>query len=655
VRFLSPTRSGSDKATERATRPLARRFTYRYTLALTGFVVLAVVTMTSFNQTLDRAEEASVQLDAVGAQALRLQELASLAQGLTDAETQPSEAGDDAAEIARMRTEYVDDLSRFRDAHIGLTEGKGTTGLSAPNRRLTVWWQSTGGSRVEEIDNFYDQANTLTGFLGSTGGNTEGVENLNTYLQAAADPLDGTVATVYEEAITEYTANLADEIDDQRATNQLLVALTGAMVLIAVFVLFRPMAQRLQLETTALLEAERVQRENNERQLFRNQLVLGLERASSEEEIYGRVEAAMREALPDRPAELLIADTTGAHLRQVQFHPEAGSPECPVDDPSDCVAIARGQTVRFETSRALDVCPKLPQHAAAPCSAICSPVRFLGQPLGVVHVIGPDLTMADHQLVERVNVIANETGTRLGTLRTTRESKLQATTDGLTGLPNRRNLEAVADELMSAGRSFAVAIADLDHFKDLNDTFGHEAGDRALRLFARTLRSNLRPDDIAARYGGEEFVLLLPNTSIEEARRALDRLRVTLAGDIAASGSSPFTASWGLTTSDATATWSEMIHAADEALYAAKRAGRNRVVVATGGSPMMPMPTTDTIRLDDDGTATLDGSQPCGGCDFENPPSTRYCLRCGTNLEGSAAASAEGQDSEDEGGEGRRA
>jgi diguanylate cyclase (GGDEF)-like protein len=308
------------------------------------------------------------------------------------------------------------------------------------------------------------------------------------------------------------------------------------------------------------------------------------------------------------------------------------------------MAIKRGQTVRFETSRALDVCPKLPVHPDAPCSAICSPVRFLGQSLGVVHLIGPDLTPPDHQLVERVNVLANETGNRLGTMRATRQTELQASTDGLTGLPNRRSLEASAADLTANGRPFAVAIADLDHFKDLNDTFGHEAGDRALKLFAKTLRANLRPDDVAARYGGEEFVLLLPNASIDEARIALDRLRVTLAGDIAASGNVPFTASWGMTLCKVGDSFAEMLQAADEALYAAKRAGRNRVVVAgaaagTPGGP--PDPPRETIVLSTDGRAERRTDVLiCEACGFENPLTARYCLRCGGNVDEPTADSA---------------
>jgi diguanylate cyclase (GGDEF)-like protein len=247
---------------------------------------------------------------------------------------------------------------------------------------------------------------------------------------------------------------------------------------------------------------------------------------------------------------------------------------------------------------------------------------FLGRSIGVLHTTGTDMVPPDPTHVERLNVLARETGSRLGTMRAAAQTQLQASTDGLTGLPNRRSLEQAASDPITAGRPFAIAMADLDHFKDLNDTYGHESGDRALRLFARTIRQNLRPDDTAARYGGEEFMLLLPNTSVAEAKRALDRLRVTLAGEIAASGNAPFTASWGLTTSEMGSSFDEMVVAADEALYKAKRAGRNRVMV------------DDNIEQEDDGRRAIiiesfEEPPACAVCGSPNPAGSRYCLECG--------------------------
>ena len=617
---------------ERAGRPLARRFTLRYATAVVGFVALAVVAIFTFHDTLDDIDQSTDRLQAVTDQTDRLHVIAADIQVLVDAELQRDELGPVMeADLARVRADLGETIADFRDVQLGLTAGTGTTGLAAPTGDMERFWNDPDPGRAALLETFHEEATRLTGLLRVDAVDTEAVAALNSSVTAAAVPGTGWAATILESALSEYTAELDQSLQDQRDTNQILVTLTVATALAAVFLLFRPLALRIQLETTALGEAEREARENNERQLFRNQLVLGLERASSEDEIFDRVQAALHEAVPQLPAELLLADGGRGRLHQVREHPDTGSPGCPVEDPSDCVAIARSQTVRFETSRALDVCPKLPRHQTAPCSAVCSPVRFLGQPLGVLHITGPDLAPPDHQLMERINVIADETGSRLGMLRTTRETLLQASTDGLTGLPNRRSLEAAANEMLATGRPFAVAIADLDRFKDLNDTHGHEAGDRALRLFARTLQANLRPDDIPARYGGEEFVLLLPSTSVVESQRALDRIRVTLTGEIAAAGLVPFTASWGVSSSDVADSFTEILQTADEALYAAKRAGRNRVVIArTAGGPTDP--GADDPRTPDDGEALPPELLPCPICQFPSGGDAKYCLRCGAGL-----------------------
>jgi diguanylate cyclase (GGDEF)-like protein len=168
-------------------------------------------------------------------------------------------------------------------------------------------------------------------------------------------------------------------------------------------------------------------------------------------------------------------------------------------------------------------------------------------------------------------------------VRTFERTELQAATDSLTGLMHRRTLENRLQAMLAGRQPFALAMADLDHFKRLNDTHGHVAGDRALRLFTHTVSNGIRESDLFARYGGEEFVLVFPHLSVRQAAEAIDRQRTLLAGAVAATGPA-FTASFGVTDSTAGGTLDEILRAADGALLQAKALGRDRVVVA--GEPL---------------------------------------------------------------------
>ena len=154
----------------------------------------------------------------------------------------------------------------------------------------------------------------------------------------------------------------------------------------------------------------------------------------------------------------------------------------------------------------------------------------------------------------------------------------QAERDPLTGLHNRRHLDRRRDVAGPVG----LAVLDLDHFKDVNDRFGHEVGDRVLVRVAELLREQVRSDDVVARTGGEEFVLLMPRTSDAEALACCERVREALRAepwDAIAPGLR-ITASLGVATAPDAADLDELARGADARLYAAKRAGRDRAVAA---------------------------------------------------------------------------
>ena len=173
-----------------------------------------------------------------------------------------------------------------------------------------------------------------------------------------------------------------------------------------------------------------------------------------------------------------------------------------------------------------------------------------GSSIGVFHVTTEDGAPPSDAVQANVEVVARRASERLAMLRAFEVSQTQANSDSLTGLMTRRSLEAAVRELRATGTQYSLAYGDLDHFKNLNDSFGHAAGDRALRTFSQVLRDSLRPADIPGRYGGEEFVIVLPDCPLEEAHQVLERVRERLADRITIAAVPTFTVSFGLAASD---------------------------------------------------------------------------------------------------------
>lgn len=165
-------------------------------------------------------------------------------------------------------------------------------------------------------------------------------------------------------------------------------------------------------------------------------------------------------------------------------------------------------------------------------------------------------------------------------------NNLLARQDELTGLPNRRHaMEMMVYEERRAKREAvppSVCILDIDHFKHINDSFGHPAGDQVLRLLATHAQRSLRGPDVLARWGGEEFVLVMPQTSINDAVMVVERLRVALAREEvwAERPDLKVTFSAGVAALTGTESMEDAVARADVALYRAKQSGRNRTVMA---------------------------------------------------------------------------
>ncbi len=221
-------------------------------------------------------------------------------------------------------------------------------------------------------------------------------------------------------------------------------------------------------------------------------------------------------------------------------------------------------------------------------SAAAAPIRVRGGLWGALNLTSKSRTGVTEAMMERLAQFAELVEIAIGNTEARTDLEQQATTDALSGLPNRRALERdLAEQVAlarSRGTSLSAVVLDIDHFKRINDTYGHLTGDTVLAEVAARLRGVARTSEILARFGGEEFVWLLPETDGAEALRAAERAREAIASE-------PFgevgflTISAGVCEQRDSVTGS-LLDCADRALYEAKNAGRNRT--SRYGHPTAP-------------------------------------------------------------------
>jgi diguanylate cyclase (GGDEF)-like protein len=334
-----------------------------------------------------------------------------------------------------------------------------------------------------------------------------------------------------------------------------------------------------------------------QRQQFESRLANALEMADGEPEVLEVIERSMAAVVSDSPAELLLADNSHAHfLRMTSISPTGEVPSgCGVDSPDRCPAARRAQVQRFSDSDNLDACPKLRDRPQGRLSALCVPVSIMGRTVGVIHTTGAPQEHIAEDSVEDLETLAKLAGARLGLLRVMTETQIQAATDSLTGLLNRRTFEKKVAGVRTDEEVVAVAMVDLDHFKALNDTYGHETGDRALVLFAQILRESFRSQDLFCRHGGEEFAIAFPACTAAQAGKALDAFRSRLSAAITVAGLPSFTASAGVVDAKIHEALPAALARADAALYQAKRGGRDQVVVHDSTNQFVPRTENEIV------------------------------------------------------------
>lgn len=311
-----------------------------------------------------------------------------------------------------------------------------------------------------------------------------------------------------------------------------------------------------------------------------------LQTCNTQEEAYQVVALMAGEMFAGQTGCLAVLRPGSPDLESVACwgEPHALLPSFPIDD---CWAMRRGQPHEVPEPRAGLRCRHFAEEPKA--GYLCVPLAVQGESLGLLFLADTETGPGEaRQLSQRSLALTVGEAVKLSlfNLKLQEELREQATRDPLTQLFNRRYLEDnLARELHRANRRqspLSVVMLDLDHFKRFNDTFGHAAGDALLREVGKLLRATLRQSDIACRYGGEEFALVFPDSSLEDTGRRMEQIRDLikrlevrhdgrLLGKINVSAGIATAPQHGTSTRD-------LLRAADEALYAAKQSGRDRLM-----------------------------------------------------------------------------
>lgn len=253
---------------------------------------------------------------------------------------------------------------------------------------------------------------------------------------------------------------------------------------------------------------------------------------------------------------------------------------------SDCWALRRGKTHAFHDERVNLRCRHVHSVDGTPRPHLCIPMLANGETIGSLHLMSTD-TQSREQMVQhaqRANRLGETLKLALSNLRLRAGLREQATHDGLTGLYNRgfmnERLPVEIQRSRREGARVALAMIDVDHFKRLNDEYGHEAGDTVLRAIGQVLLKHAKVYDLPCRYGGEEMTLIMPGRSLVEALPVVESVHSQIAALMLEFNSSMLprvTVSIGLADTLGGAA-DALLRRADEALYQAKREGRNRIV-----------------------------------------------------------------------------
>jgi diguanylate cyclase (GGDEF)-like protein len=390
-------------------------------------------------------------------------------------------------------------------------------------------------------------------------------------------------------------ARLQDLVDARRrhalARSEILPV--GAILLLAAAGIGLGWALVVRPRRRVAAEQLRARRYTAEQQEFTE----ALQMTGSEDEANELLERHLERQLPGSDVLVLRRNNSDNRLEATALTPADDAIAAALTDaqPRSCMAIRYGRPHRESESEPPLVSCEL--CGASGGEATCVPSLVGGQVIGSVLVRHVDpLAEGDDA---RIRDSVTQAGPVLANLRTLAKAERQAATDALTGMANARavqdTLKRMVAQAQRAGQALTAVMVDLDHFKALNDVYGHERGNEALAAVGQILTTGVRASDFAGRYGGEEFILLLPDTDREGGVVLAEKVRRTIAALALPDIDRPITASFGVASlPDDAVDAGTLVRAADRALYRAKADGRDRVAAAAQIERVTP-PSTASV------------------------------------------------------------
>jgi diguanylate cyclase (GGDEF)-like protein len=347
----------------------------------------------------------------------------------------------------------------------------------------------------------------------------------------------------------------------------------------------RAIAGQLETQAGQLAEAVGLTTRHNRELKFVAELLRAVEAVPSVPDTAPVIARSLPKLLPGVSGTLFLLRDEDEHV--LDRHTQWGTPsEQPSEiDIESCWSLRHG--ARYRTASSSDLpCAHYRRPVDETTARLCIPLVTHDELVGMLHLEGLAAGPAYEEQERLAVTVAEQLALALGNARLRESLRRQSVLDPLTGLFNRRHFDAALKrELARARRKnvpVSLVLVDIDHFKRVNDDYGHAVGDAVLRTIAQQLRLGIREGDIACRYGGEEMVLLLPECAAADAGTRAEAIRIALAAIVPhpeGEGPQKVTASFGVAAYPAHAQDAEALFwAADKALYRAKQQGRNRVM-----------------------------------------------------------------------------